>query len=86
MATSPTTASSFSPYCDSDASSVWASTQVKMLTSRPSAAPTSTGRRSRRRMPTNEAVMAASRKIERRTLAAQCMRGAIGVAAVRGSP
>ena len=44
MAISPTTASSFSPYCDSDSRIVWASTQVSTLTSRPSAAPTSTGR------------------------------------------
>ena len=59
MATSPTTASSFSPYCSSDCSSVCASTQVSIDTSRPSPAPISTGRRMRRRTPTNDAVMAA---------------------------
>ena len=43
MAISPTTASSFSPYCSSDCRIVWASTQVKTETSRPASAPTNTG-------------------------------------------
>ena len=38
---------------------VWASTQVKRLAIRPRTDPISTGRRSRRRTPTKEAVMAA---------------------------
>ena len=59
IAISPTTASSFSPYRSSDCSSVWASTQVIIETTRPRPAPISTGRRRRRRAPTNEAVIAA---------------------------
>ena len=59
IATSPVIASSCSPEVASDSISVLAITHVTIEASRPSSAPTSTGRRSRRRAPTNDAVIAA---------------------------
>ena len=59
MATTPTIASSFSPYCCSELSSVVASRKVTMLTPRPASAPSSTGRRLRRFAPSKLAVIAA---------------------------
>jgi hypothetical protein len=59
MATRPTTASSFSPNWSSDCSSVWASTQVMPDATRPRIEPMKIGRRSLRRAPTNDAVIAA---------------------------
>ena len=59
IATSPVIASSFSPEVASDSISVLAITQVTIEASRPSIAPHSTGLRSPRRAPTNDAVIAA---------------------------
>ncbi len=59
IATTPTIASSLSPYCCSELSSVVASRNVTMLTPRPASAPSSTGRRLRRFAPSRLAVIAA---------------------------
>ncbi len=59
MATMPVIASNRSPEVTSESISVLAMTQVTIEASSPSIAPTNTGRRSRRRAPTNDAVIAA---------------------------
>ena len=75
IATTPTTASSFSPYSESESSSSSAAKNIAMLAGIASSAPRKIGRRSGRRAPTRLAVIAAMIRIasspSRKTISAE---------------